>query len=248
MRIVRVILVMIWLWVWPATLAATAVGLLVAAPSLAWHWPWFVWFPFLPVLYLCWLVLFLYFCAPGIRRSGRFPKPRHAVQPGAGRKMVMVGMRGLRGLLISSLPLVPLLRQSEWGRRLVIRAYCPSLNIGKGARIFGTIWDPDLTEVGERAVIGAGATIAAHAWTVLPNGKTVYVTAPVKIGARANVGGGSLVYYGCVIGEDTLIEPMSYLPPFTEVPAGEVWGGRPASFQQKRSHLRKAGAAADPAG
>lgn len=245
MRFVRGFLVIIWLWVLPGTLAATAVGLVMAIPSLAWHWPWFVWIPLLPALYLAWLVLFLYFCAPGIRRSGaRHPKPRY----GVGRKLAMVGLRGLRGILISSLPLVPLLRQSGWSRKLVIRAYCPTLNIGEEAQIFGTLWDPDLTEVGERAVIGAGAMIAAHAWTALPNGKLVYVTAPVKIGARANVGAGTLVNYGCVIGDDTLIEPMSYLPPFTEVPAGEAWGGRPASFQQKRTRLRKTDEVADPAG
>jgi carbonic anhydrase/acetyltransferase-like protein (isoleucine patch superfamily) len=122
------------------------------------------------------------------------------------------------------------------------------LHIGQEAQIFGTLADPDLTEVGDRAVVGAGALIAAHTWTALPNGRRVYVTAPIKIGARANVGAGTLVTYGCVIGDDTLIEPMSYLPPFTEVPAGEVWGGRPAAFQQKRTRLRKTGEVADPTG
>lgn len=248
MRIVRVLLVMIWLWVLPGTLAATAVGLLVAIPSLAWHWPWFVWIPFAPVLYICWVVLFLYCCAPGIRRIGaRHAKPRYAVQPSP-TKLAPVSLGGLRRHLVSSLPLVPLLRQSAWGRHLVIRAYCPSLHIGQEAQIFGTLLDPDLTEVGDRVVIGADAVIAAHAWTALPNGKMVYVTAPVKIGARANVGAGTLVHYGCVIGEDALIEPMSYLPPFTEIPAGEVWGGRPVAFQQKRIRVRKSDEVANPAG
>jgi carbonic anhydrase/acetyltransferase-like protein (isoleucine patch superfamily) len=249
MKTLRSFLLPVWLWVWPATLAGAVVAALVAIPSLAWQWPWFVWLPIAPSLYVCWLILFLSLCGMSMRGlETAHPKPRYAVLPGGGAKVSSAALGSARLQLVSSLPLGALLQQSAWGRKLVMRAYSASVHIGEGVQIAGRLADPDLTEVGDHAVIGAGALIAAHAWTALPNGKLVYVTAPVKIGARANVGAGTLVAYGCVIGEDSLVEPMSYLPPFTEVPAGEVWGGRPASFQQTRTRLRKIGAAADPAG
>jgi carbonic anhydrase/acetyltransferase-like protein (isoleucine patch superfamily) len=89
-------------------------------------------------------------------------------------------------------------------------------------------------------VIGADSVIAAHAWSALPNGKLIYVSAPVKIGSRVTIGASSIVNYGCVIGDDSLIEPMSYVAPMTEVPPGEIWGGAPAIFQRKRGRTGKA--------
>src|SRR5262249_38521468 len=84
------------------------------------------------------------------------------------------------------------------------------------------------------AIIGIGAGISAHLWMTSPSGKRIYITAPVKIGKRVFVGGGALVMLGCTIGEDAVVQPCSYLPPHTEVPPGEIWGGNPASFQRKR--------------
>jgi FkbH-like protein len=48
------------------------------------------------------------------------------------------------------------------------------------------------------------------------------------------LGGASRVALGCVIGDDAILEPDSALPPFTNVPAGEVWGGNPARCVRKR--------------
>jgi len=237
-------LVALFVWIWPATVAGTVVAVVVAIPTLAWQWPWFVWLPLAPLLYLGWLVVFLAVCGRSIRRvHARHPKPRIAMIPGDNAKMATVVLSSARRVVVFSLPLAPLVAQ-----KLVLRAYSPSLRIGKGAQIFGLLSDPELTEVGEGVVIGADALIAAHARTALPNGKTVYFSSPVKIGARATVGGGTLVSFGCVIGEDALIEPMSYLPPNTEVPAGEIWGGRPATFQSKRARVRKGNDAADRTG
>lgn len=248
MKILRMFLLPVWLWVWPATLAGAVVAALVAIPSLAWQWPWFVWLPIAPTLYVCWLIVFLGLCGASMRRlHTRHPKPRYAMLPGDGAKLAAVALGSARLQLISGLPLRTLLQQSAWGRKLVMRAYSASVHLGEGVQMAGRLADPDLTEVGDGVIIGADAVIAAHAWTALSNGKRVYVSAPVKVGARATVGAGTLVSYGCVIGEDSLIEPMSYLPPATSVPAGEIWGGRPASFQAKRTPLRNSGEAANRA-
>jgi hypothetical protein len=235
----------IWAWGVPATLAAGVVALFVELINLLGGAPWYVWLLLSPSLYILWLISFLFFSGKMMRGMGRrFPKPRSAIIPGTpfGKlRTVFFGM--LRKGVIESLPLVPLLEDGYWGRDLVIRAYSPSLHIGNGAQVAAKLTDPDLIEVGELAILGGGATIGAHYWYNLPNGKRVLVTAPVKIGARAMVGGYCVVSMGCQIGEDAIIQPHSYLPPHTKVPAGEIWGGRPAVFIQKRTMGKQEAAA-----
>jgi acetyltransferase-like isoleucine patch superfamily enzyme len=131
--------------------------------------------------------------------------------------------------------MVGVLEQTEMGRKLVMRSYSPSIHIGTKTHIGGTLWDPDLTYVGDFVTIGAKTEIGAHLWIPTPSGKLKYVTAPVRIGAYAFIGGGVSISLGCIIGEHAMIEPFSYLPPHTSVPSGEVWGGNPASFKRKRS-------------
>jgi energy-coupling factor transporter transmembrane protein EcfT len=228
--------VAVWVWVVPATLALGVIALFVALVNLVGSLPWYVWLLLSPSLYLIWLITFLFFCAKTIGPMGRrHPKPRFATLPGAapGRfRFVMAST--MRMGVIYSLPLVPLLEVAPWGRRLIILAYSYSMHFGPQVQGSGKIEDPDLTEIGERVIFGAGVAIGAHFWNNLPSGKRVFVTAPVKIGARATIGAYSLVSLGCQIGEDAIIEPHSYLLPHTEVPAGEIWGGRPAVFLKKR--------------
>jgi hypothetical protein len=240
MKFVAGVVQAVWLWFLPATLASAVVALLVLIPGGP--YPSFVWVLLSPFLYTWWLICFLLFCGPGIRVMGRrHPKPRRVVFPGrVDPGLITVMACSFRLHLITSLPLVAFLLQLPWGRGLVMRAYSPSVHIGKGAQIVGRLTDPDLTEVGESAVIGVGATISAHIQMVLPSGRREYITAPVKVGSFATVGGGATVTCGCTIGEYAVILPHSYLAPYTEVPPGEVWGGSPASFQKRRTRMREA--------
>jgi hypothetical protein len=244
MSLILFLLAAIWLWVLPATLAAAVVWLLVVLISLPARWPWFVWLLLSPTLYACWLLSFLGFCNASMRNIGkRRPKPPFVKLPGDDRRQaILLVVSNLRMFLVGSLPLVPVLELVDWGKKLVMRAYSPSVKVGGGAQIAGSLRDPDLTEVGPGTIIGAGVAIAAHAWTTLPSGKVVCVTAPVKVGARVTVGGGSIVSYGCVIGDDVIIEALSYVEPLTEIPPGEIWGGTPAVFRRKRPGMRKDGA------
>jgi hypothetical protein len=236
-----------WVWAVPATLSLGVIAIFVVLVNLVGGFPWYVWLLLCPSLYLVWLVIFLLFCAKMIAPMGRrHPKPPFATLPGAAPgKFLFVMASTMRSGIIFSLPLIPLLEVAPWGRKLIMMAYSPSTQFGGKVLGSGKVEDPDLTELGDRVVLGAGVAIAAHFWTNLPNGKTFYVTAPVKIGARATIGAYSLVTMGCQIGEDAIIQPHSYLEPHTKVPAGEVWGGRPAVFIQSRK-LAKEGAATEP--
>jgi carbonic anhydrase/acetyltransferase-like protein (isoleucine patch superfamily) len=237
MTFLRAFVLAVWLWFLPATLAAAVVALLAAVPGG--RWPWFVWVLLSPWLYFCWLTSFLLFCAVGIRRMGkRHPKPRRVVAGEPGLVTVIACTYRMR--LIRSLPLVGLMQHLPWVRTLVMSGYSPSVHIGKGAQIAGHLWDPDLTEVGDFAVLGEGVTVSAHIMMIMPSGKHAYITAPVKIGNYAMVGTGSTVTAGCVIGEFAVILPHSFLAPHTKVGAGETWGGSPASFQRSRTRLQEA--------
>lgn len=50
----------------------------------------------------------------------------------------------------------------------------------------------------------------------------------VKIGKNVMIGGGSAILPGVEIGDDVLLLADSTVMPGTKIPAGEVWGGRPA--------------------
>ncbi len=224
----------------PGILAALVVaGLLYIAQAQQWRW--YHWLFLSPVVYITWLILFLSLCARSTRRMGtRHPKPRHAAfQVGEGGPPVDPGMRTVilcrvRRVFVGSLPLVTGLEQISWMQRLIWRSHSPSVHIGAGAMVWGAVKDPDLTEIGERAVIGAAADLSAHVLTPRPDGSSVYQSAPIKIGAGATVGGSVYVGLGSVIGEYAVVEPLSFVAPFTIIPPGEVWGGVPAVCLQRR--------------
>jgi len=100
--------------------------------------------------------------------------------------------------------------------------------------LFGYIYDPDLIRIGDKAVLGSGSAISAHSITTTPTGGHIYATAPITIGDRAVIGGEARVALGVNIGDDAVIEPFSNVVAFTQIPAGEVWGGNPALFVRQR--------------
>ncbi|MBT3641401.1 MAG: hypothetical protein HN533_02095 [Euryarchaeota archaeon] len=96
--------------------------------------------------------------------------------------------------------------------------------IGRGAQINSpNINDCGSVTIGERVVIGGKAVINAHLTE-----KGELVMAPVVIGNDALIGTESIIQPGCTIGEGAVIASRAVLPKWTNVPAGEVWGGLPA--------------------
>ena len=227
----------------PMLLSAMIIGGILYVIGRLGDWRWFTWFALSPLIYMAWLILFLGICARNSYRLGsRNPKPRFVKsQRGAGRALSPPGTRTViicmfRFAFITSLPLVRTLERAHLFRNLVWRSYSPSVHVAKTAMVWGSILDPDLTEIGEGAVIGWSAEIHAHTFTSRPDGSYVYVSAPIRIGARATIGGTAYVALGSVIGEGAVVEPKSYVAPFSTIAPGERWGGVPARCLQKRDH------------
>jgi FkbH-like protein len=227
----------------PMLLSAMIIGGILYGIGRLGDWRWFTWFALSPLIYMAWLILFLGICARNSYRLGsRNPKPRFVKsQPGAGRALAPPGTRTVticmfRFAFITSLPLVRTLERAHLFRNLVWRSYSPSVHVAKTAMVWGSILDPDLTEIGEGAVIGWSAEIHAHTFTSRPDGSYAYVSAPIRIGARATIGGTAYVALGSVIGEGAVVEPKSYVAAFSTIPPGERWGGVPARCLRKRDH------------
>ena len=205
-------------------------------------WRWFHWLILSPVVYLAWLLVYLGLTAAVVGHWGHnHPKPRY-VEFGAGAnaskedysKLTTVLMCYHLAAIFESLPLANTLRTVPACQRLALRSYAPSVQIGQSVSLDGALYDPDLTEIGDEAVIGGRSAIVAHGMSTRGTGVRVFVSAPVKIGRRATIGGEARVSLGCNVGEDAIVEPGSFVPPFTNIPPGEVWGGNPAVFLRKR--------------
>ena len=101
--------------------------------------------------------------------------------------------------------------------------------IGKSVQILtDSLNDAHMVTLGDGVVVGGNATINGH---LVERGEIVL--APVKVGNNAVIGGGSIVQPGCTIGEGAVVASRAVVPKWTEIPAGEAWGGSPASFIKK---------------
>jgi FkbH-like protein len=207
-------------------------------------WQIMFWASAAPLIYTIWLLVFLGLCAADVqsRRWYRGLKkvPRVTTAEGITKFFPVITLY-MRMRFVYSLPLVEAFLLVPGLRWLVLWSYSTSVHLAPESYILGVIFDPDLTEIGQGAVIGTSASIVSHSVTAQPDGTMVLVTAPIVIGARAVVGGGSLVALGTTIGADSFVEPMSSVAAFTQIPPGEVWGGNPAVFRRKRFEVKTAG-------
>lgn len=201
---------------------------------------WAGWLIAAPVLYVSVLNSFLIACAIDIqawRLLFGFRKHRRITTSNGFRdwfQFQLMLMSYLRERIVWHLPLTKSYLGVDGLRYLVLWAGAPRASLGRDSLLFGLLYDPDLTEVGEGAILGSDSIVSAHAMTVNPDGTRVFVTAPVTIGPRALIGGGARIDFGVRIGADAIIEPMSYVPPYTLIRDGEVWGGNPAKFIRHR--------------
>ena len=96
--------------------------------------------------------------------------------------------------------------------------------IGKGAQINSpSVNDCFMVEIGARTVIGGDAVVNGHLFE-----KDGIHLAKIRIGNDVVIGTMAQINPGCVIGDGAVIASKAVLPKFTEIPAGEVWGGIPA--------------------
>tara|TARA_B100001123_G_scaffold5306_4_gene6866 strand:+ start:30305 stop:31006 length:702 start_codon:yes stop_codon:yes gene_type:complete len=102
-------------------------------------------------------------------------------------------------------------------------------NIGQGVQILtDSLNDAHMVTLGDGVVVGGNATINGH---LVERGEIVL--APVRVGKNAVIGGGSTVQPGCTIGEGAVVASRAVVPKWTDIPAGEAWGGIPAKFIKK---------------
>lgn len=202
-----------------------------------------------PLLYLCWLTLTLSLYSlqmQNVKLAG-WKKPRRCSSADAAgsRKSALVGAVMLRAIMIWSLPVSRYFLRLPFLNRLVLYSIATEIHVGKEAQIWGYLYDPDLTRIGDHVIIGGGAALSAHALSTRREGVISYVSAPIDIGDRAVIGGEARIGLGVQIGADAIIEAGSVVPPFTEVGAGEIWSGNPARFERVRAGFEVDGVTAE---
>jgi FkbH-like protein len=198
------------------------------------------WLATAPLLYVVWLILLCALSALEMQLLfRRYEKPRHLLSvenaPGGAKHFRLI-VCYQRSYLIRCLPLSAAVSQFPVIGRLVFLSYAPSVNIGKDSFFAGFMYDPDLTDIGERAVVGGGCVLSAHSMAN-KGGNYTYVSARIVLGERSTIGGESRIAMGVNVGADAIVEPFSNVTAMTYIPPGEVWGGNPAVFLRKRGDL-----------
>jgi FkbH-like protein len=200
----------------------------------------FTWILISPLLYVAWLTLT--FCVSALNMQIAaflgWKKPRRAFSfdenDQHSKQTIVCAAIMMRAILFWSLPVTRYMLRLPILSKLVLYSYSPKVFLGRECQIWGYLYDPDLTTIGERAVIGGGTAVSAHSMTTDQDGRLVYTTAPIHIGPRAVIGGESRIALGVRIGTDAIVEAGSVVAPFTSIPDGEIWAGNPATFQRHR--------------
>lgn len=222
-----------------STLASGSLAGLLYVTGITHHLPIWAAIVLAPVFYLTWLAFFLAWGflvgLPFYTWVHRCPTRMSTCGPGdqSARFATQMSLY-LKCVMLQTLPMAQPLQMLPFWQQLVFRGYAPKNKIGRHANIWGILWDPDLTEIGDDTIIGAHTHICCHSVTVQPDGSQAYARDPVVIGRRVTVGGDCRINQGVTIGNDSILEPGSNVMPFTAIPAGEVWGGSPARFVRRR--------------
>lgn len=219
--------------------ALAAAGVATSIKTVGWqHYSAPFWIAISPVLYAVWLLILLSAYTLETTILGWFfEKPRrldsHKDKIVSFSSIVLI-LLYRRAFLVGSLPMIFHFAQVPVFAWLIPRSYSTKLFLGERAIPLGTITDPDLTIIGAGSILGHDSRLIAHSFTRSESGSLVYQSAPIEIGRNVTVGGGAQIEMGAKIGDDSLIEPFSHVMPFMRIPAGEVWGGSPATFQRRR--------------
>lgn len=202
----------------------------------------------LPAFYLAWLSTLITLNAISVRiQSWFFSKPKSLEVNPLDMPLQLLQFTLIINSykimsLIETLPLIKYLQlvpgSLAWIRNCIMMAYAPKVHIGKRSVVIPLLQDPDLTYIGDNAVIGSNCEIVAHAVNA-DKGKLKYASEPIIIGNRATIGGNSLIGMGVKIGEAAIVEAGSNVQPYSRIDSGEVWGGNPAVFLRYRSGFKQ---------
>lgn len=98
------------------------------------------------------------------------------------------------------------------------------MKVGRGAILNSlNLYDMDLLEVGERAVVGGDAVLTGH---VVEAGRLV--RRRIRIEAGATIGLNAVILPGATIGRDAQVGAMSLVPKGARLEAGATYAGVPA--------------------
>lgn len=84
------------------------------------------------------------------------------------------------------------------------------------------LFDFDVLEIGDDAVIGGDAVVIGHAGEA-----GMLRIRPVRIGAGCTVGQSAIVFPGATMEDHSVLGALSLLPKGRTLPAHSVWGGNP---------------------
>ncbi|MBW2732383.1 MAG: hypothetical protein JRH20_08295 [Deltaproteobacteria bacterium] len=102
-------------------------------------------------------------------------------------------------------------------------------HVGSGLVVIGGyIHDPFLVRVGDQSLLGLDCLLLPHALT----SKNELLLAPIHVGKGVVIGARAMIMPGVTIGEGAMVESMSFVPAFTKIGPGEVWGGHPAKLRK----------------
>jgi putative colanic acid biosynthesis acetyltransferase WcaF len=131
---------------------------------------------------------------------------------------------------------------ADIGRRVIMRPrtrvkFPWKLHIGDHCWIGEGVWfhNQDHIYLGHDVVVSQETmlTTGSHAH----RRDMALLTRPIHIDDGAWVASRCVVLGGSQVGRSALIEPLSLVR--TTIPAGEIWGGRPAEFRQPRFRARR---------
>ena len=190
------------------------------------------WLILSPALYVAWLILFLLCSAIEIQiLSLLYKKPVRAAYPWSetsfgSNEIMLLGTYYDNFFRTWSLPLTTAFLRIPYLRELTLLSYAPSVSIGRDVVILGYLYDPDLVQIGDGAVLGGWCEINAHSFDSQPDGSFIYAHFPVTIGPRAVIGAKARIDMGAKIGADAVIEPPTAMfPPFRTYRTVKSGGG-----------------------
>lgn len=110
--------------------------------------------------------------------------------------------------------------------------HCPDFlkllgaRIGKNFALAGTIYNPDLVEIGNNVIIGNQALVTGR---IVDANRVILKS--IKIGNNCTTGVRSVVMPGVEIGDNSVVAPGSIVTVDTMIPPNQIWAGIPAKYK-----------------
>lgn len=95
--------------------------------------------------------------------------------------------------------------------------------LGRNVAYAGVVADLSLVVIGDNVVLGHNSVLTPHA---ISSGQITL--APIRIGNGVTIGVHAVIMAGVQVGENSVVTAGAVVPPHTQIPPNEMWGGMPA--------------------